>query len=82
MLAFESTLLVHEEGNVISNAPKNEMPKTINNANTKRLKAALVEIWYNVSLPKIRVRKNANNVNMATIDKEYNVAFFMPCARD
>ena len=43
-LAFESTLLVHEEGNVISNAPKNDIPKTMNSTNTKILNVALVDI--------------------------------------
>lgn len=80
--AFESTLLVHEEGNVISNAPKKDIPKTMNSINTKMLNAALVDIWYNVSFPKIKVRKNANAVNMAMIENEYSVAFFIPCARD
>jgi len=46
------------------------------------LKTALVDIWYKVSFPKIKVRKKANAVKMATIEKEYNVAFFIPCARD
>jgi len=82
VLAFESTLLVQEEGNVISNAPKKDIPKTMNNKNTKILNAALVDIWYKVSFPKINVRKKANAVNIATIEKEYNVAFFIPCARD
>src|ERR1019366_8391351 len=43
-LAFESTLLVHDEGNVISKAPKKDIPKIMNNINTKILKAALVDI--------------------------------------
>lgn len=82
VLAFESTLLVHEEGNVISNAPKKDIPKTMNSTNTKILNTALVDIWYKVSFPKIKVIKNANAVKIATIENEYNVAFFIPCARD
>lgn len=78
--AFASTLLVQEEGKVISKAPKKEIPKTMNSKKTKMLKAALVEIRYNVSLPKMSVRKKANAVNMATIEIEYKVAFFIPWA--
>jgi hypothetical protein len=70
VLAFESILLVQEDGSVISNAPKNEIPKTINSRNTKMLKTALVEIWYKVSFPNIKVRAKANTVNIAMIEKE------------
>ena len=70
VLAFESTLLVQEDGKVISNAPKNEIPKTINSRNTKMLKTALVEIWYNVSFPNINVSAKANTVKIAMIEKE------------
>ena len=44
IFALESALLVHEDGSVISNAPRNDMPNTINNTNTKMLNAALVDI--------------------------------------
>jgi hypothetical protein len=44
MFAFESALFVHEDGRVISKAPRNEIPNIINNAKTKRLKIALLEI--------------------------------------
>ena len=43
-LALESTLFVHDEGNVISNAPRKEIPKKANNKKTKILKMALLEI--------------------------------------
>jgi hypothetical protein len=82
LLAFESTLFVQEDGNVISNAPRNDIPKTIDNINTKILKAALVEIWYKVSFPNKRVSKTAKMVKIPTIETEYNVAFFIPCALD
>jgi len=82
VLAFASTLLVHEEGRVISKAPKKDIPKIIKSTNTKMLNTALVEIRYKVSLPKISVRKNAKTVNIAMIEKEYNVAFFIPSDLD
>jgi hypothetical protein len=82
VLAFASTLLVHEEGKVISKAPKKDIPKIIKRTNTKMLKMALVEIRYKVSLPKISVRKNAKTVNIAMMEKEYKVAFFIPSDLD
>jgi glycopeptide antibiotics resistance protein len=78
--AFESTLFVHAEGTVISNAPRNEIPKKTNNAKTKRLNAALVETWYKVSLPKIIVSNKPSTVNMVMIEREYNMAFLIPFA--
>jgi hypothetical protein len=78
-LAFESTVFVHDAGRVISNAPKKEIPNKTNNAKTKRLKTALLEIWYKVLLPKIIVRSRPKIVNIATIETEYNIAFFTPC---
>jgi len=54
----------------------------MNSINTKILNAALVDISYKVSFPKIKVRKKANAVKIATIENEYKVAFFIPCARD
>ncbi len=70
MFDFESTLFVHEEGKVISKAPRNEIPKNMNNIKTKILKAALLEIWYKVFLPKTMVRINPRIVKMAMIETE------------
>ena len=70
VLAFESTLFVHEAGSVISNAPKNDTPKTMNNTNTKILNRALVEIWYKVFFPKINVSTTAKTVNIPIIETE------------
>lgn len=42
--ALESTLFVQAAGNVISKAPRKEMPKTRNNTKTKILKTALLDI--------------------------------------
>jgi len=81
-LAFESILLVHEEGSLISKAPKNDTPNTMNNTNTKILNIALVEILYRVSFPKIRVSTKAKMVNIPTMEIEYIVAFLIPCALD
>ena len=82
VLAFASTLFVQEEGNVISKAPKKEIPKIIKSTNTKMLNTALVEMRYKVSLPKINVRKKANTVKIAMMENEYRVAFFIPSALD
>ena len=78
--AFESTLFVHDAGNVISKAPRKDIPKMRNKIKTKILKMALLDIWYKVLGPKISVIKKPSIVNMAMIETEYNVAFFIPCA--
>ena len=70
VLAFESTRFVQEAGSVISNAPKNDIPKTMNKRNTNILNTALVEIWYNVFFPKINVSTTANTVNIPIIETE------------
>ena len=54
--ALESIELVQEEGNVISNAPKKEIPKTRNKAKTKMLNAALLAKSF--ANPAFRVRPN------------------------
>jgi hypothetical protein len=43
MPALLSILLDQEEGRLISNAPKKDAPKIINNANKKTLKIQLVD---------------------------------------
>ena len=55
--AFASSFVVHEAGNVISNAPKNEIAKTTNNAKNNRLKMAFVDKLFSALAPKIRVIK-------------------------
>ena len=70
VLAFESTLFVQEAGRVISKAPKNDIPKTRNSRNTNILNNALVEIWYNVFFPKIKVSTKAKTVNMPMMETE------------
>jgi hypothetical protein len=42
----------HEEGNVISNAPKNEIAKTTRSPKNNKLKNALVERLFNALAPK------------------------------
>ena len=74
-------MFVIEEGTVISNAPRKEMPNKVNNAKTKRLKVALLEILYNVLLPKTIVNSKPNKVKMAMMEKEYSNAFFIPWER-
>ena len=69
-LAFESTLFVQEAGSVMSNAPKNDTPKIMNNTNTKILNTALVETWYKKFFPKSNVGTNARTVNITMIEIE------------
>jgi hypothetical protein len=78
MFAFESTLFVIEEGTVISKAPRKEIPNNVNNAKTKRLKIALLEMLYNVLLPKAIVSNKPNKVKMVMMEIEYNMAFLTP----
>jgi hypothetical protein len=53
--AFESNLVDHEEGNVISNAPKNETAKRTSNPKKIKLKMALVDKLFKALAPKISV---------------------------
>jgi hypothetical protein len=78
--ALESTLFVQEAGNVISKAPRKEIPNRRNNKKTKILKTALLDIWYKVSLPNAIVSSKPSSVNITTMETEYNVAFFIPWA--
>ena len=68
--ALESALLVHFAGNIISKAPRKEIPKVIKSTNTKMLNNALLEIWYNVSLPKMIVSNNPRMVKIAIMEIE------------
>ena len=56
--AFVSNLLVQEEGNTISKAPKNEMANTTNNKKKMILKIAFVERSFSALAPNIPVINN------------------------
>ena len=74
-------MFVHDDGRVISNAPRKDIPNMTNKTKTNKLNIALVDNWYSVSLPKIIVTKRPSNVKIAIIEIEYRVAFFIPWAR-
>ena len=58
--ALLSTALLHFEGNVISNAPKNEAANTTNIRKKRILKIALVDKAFNALAPKINVIAKPN----------------------
>ena len=68
--ALESVLLVHEDGNVISNAPRNEIPNITKMAKKKRLAIQLVERLFNAWAPKVADMITPNTVNIIIIDSE------------
>ena len=58
---FASTLFCHDEGNVISNAPKNEAANTTNNRQKKILNIALVAKALRALAPKSNVTAKPSN---------------------
>src|SRR5699024_8529381 len=58
--ALLSTALLHFEGKVISNAPKNDAAKTTSIRKKRILKTALVDKAFNALAPKINVIVNPN----------------------
>ncbi|MCY1538442.1 hypothetical protein D9M68_739810 [compost metagenome] len=58
LLDFSSILLTSTEGNVISNAPKNESAKKIRTAKKIRLNVALLAASFNADDPKKNVISN------------------------
>ena len=57
-------------GNVISNAPKKEIPKMKNRAKKTRLAIQLVAKLFNAAGPKISDTKNPTNVKITMIESE------------
>ena len=78
--ALLSAFVDHDDGSVISKAPRNEMPNARNNAKKTRLAIQLVARLFKAAGPKINVIKNPSRVKMMTMDVEYKTAFFMPSA--
>ena len=68
--ALLSAFVDQEEGSVISNAPKNEMPNRRNNAKNTRLAIQFVARLFNAAGPKINVIKKPSRVKMTTMDEE------------
>jgi hypothetical protein len=58
--ALSFTLLVQDDGNVISNAPKNETANTTSRAKNNKLKTALVDKSFRALAPNIAVMINPN----------------------
>jgi hypothetical protein len=70
VLALVSNLLLHEEGSVISKAPKSEIPNIKNTANTKRLNHILDEITYMVFSLKNMLINKPTTAKIPMIERE------------
>ena len=57
-----STLFINADGNVISKAPKNEMPNTTNKTKNAKLNQTLVAKLFIASAPKIKVTPKPNKI--------------------
>ena len=79
--AFESIALVHLLGNVISNAPKNEMAKNTRSKKKKILKMAFVDISFNLLGPNAIVINKPKSRYITTIDKPYTAAWLIAFLR-
>ena len=66
--ALLSTALLHREGKVISNAPKNEAANTTSNKQKKILNTALVERSFNALAPNNKVMANPNTTYITTME--------------
>ena len=69
-LALLSVTFVHEEGNVISKAPKNDIPNIIKMIKNIRLAIQLVERLFNAVAPNANDIRTPKIVNIVTIDNE------------
>ena len=65
---FWSILLLHDDGRVSSNAPKNEAANTTNRAQKKILNTALVERALRALAPKSMVTTNPNRTYITTME--------------
>ena len=57
-----STLFINADGNVISKAPKNEMPNTTNKTKNAKLNQTLVAKLFIASAPKSKVTPRPNKI--------------------
>ena len=76
--ALLSAFVDHDDGKVISKAPKKEIPNTKNKAKKNRLAIQLVARLFNAAGPKMTVIRKPSSVKMMTMDVEYNTAFLIP----
>ena len=79
LLAFASTLFVHDDGNLISKPPRNDAPKTSNIRKKKTLKNAFVASWLSAAGPKSNVTARPSNRYITTIDAPYMIASRTAC---
>ena len=78
VLALASDRLVHEDGRVISKAPRKEIPNTTNNTKNSKLATQLVARLFSAAGPKINVTRKPRNVKIRTMDAAYNTALRIP----
>ena len=65
---FMSILLLHDDGNVISNAPKNDAANTTSRRQKKILKMALVDRALRALAPKSKVTTSPRTTYITTIE--------------
>ena len=65
---FWSILLLHDEGRVISKAPKNDAANTMSNSQKKMLNTALVESAFKALAPKSIVTTRPNTTYITTME--------------
>ena len=68
--ALESVLLVHDEGSVISKAPRNEMPKMMKIIKKKRFAIQLVDSEFNALAPKMADINTPSIVKIRMMERE------------
>ena len=68
---FMSILLLHDDGSVISNAPKNEAANTMSSRQKKILNMALVERALRALAPKSSVTASPSTTYITTMDIPY-----------
>src|SRR5690606_6642647 len=78
--ALESVLLIHDEGSVISKAPKKEIPNMANMAKNTRLAIQFVDRLFRAFPPKTREINTPNRVKMMMMESEYQTALRIPSA--
>src|SRR5690606_22404467 len=79
--ALESVLLVHEDGRVISKAPRNDKPNTTKMIKNTRFAIQLVERLLRALAPNTREISTPSMVKIRIIESEYHVALRIPSLR-
>jgi hypothetical protein len=73
-----SILFTNDDGRTISNAPKNEAAKIINNAKIIKLNIALVESVFNAPAPNTNEIPSPKEIKIIMIDTAYAIALKRP----